>query len=259
MGLEDLIPPIIYPDPEAIFSRLQKPRCVGFFSAEQAKERGMVLVMGQAGAPEEGVALQMFWLVDETDGVIADAKFQGFGPPDLLVYADIAVELVIGKTYEQTKRIGIDLIEKGLQRKSKIPLLPERLSLVFEAVKSAAQACSDLLLPQTLSTPLPRDLSNSEGGYPGWRELTRPQKIAVIEQLLDEEIRPYIELDEGGIEVLDLINERELLIAYSGNCTSCFSSIGATLSTIQEILRTKIDSELTVVPNMDNLKFSFTQ
>ena len=72
--------------------------------------------------------------------------------------------------------------------------------------------------------------------------------------MLNEEVRPYVVLDEGGIEVQELIHDKELIIAYKGSCTSCFSAIGATLATIQQIIQTKVHPDLIVVPNMDALQ-----
>lgn len=72
----------------------------------------------------------------------------------------------------------------------------------------------------------------------------------VIEEVMKEEIRPYIELDGGGVEVINLLNNREVIIAYEGSCTSCFSSTGATLSYIQQTLRAKVHPELIVIPNI---------
>jgi NifU-like protein len=111
----------------------------------------------------------------------------------------------------------------------------------------------DIPLSATYVSPIPQTEGGS--GYPGWLSLSHEKKLAVIEEILNEEVRPYVELDAGGIEVQELINDKELIIAYKGSCTSCFSAIGATLSTIQHIVQTKIHPTLIVVPNMDALHF----
>ena len=56
------------------------------------------------------------------------------------------------------------------------------------------------------------------------------KKLALIEEVLDQDIRPYIALDGGGIEILNILHDKEVVITYQGNCTSCFSAIGTTLS-----------------------------
>jgi NifU-like protein len=108
----------------------------------------------------------------------------------------------------------------------------------------------DIPLPEAYVSPMPAEIGESlEGGYPGWSELSQVKKLAVIEQVISQEVRPYIELDGGGVELVDLIEGREVIIAYQGNCTSCFSSTGATLSYIQQVLRAKISQDLVVVPD----------
>lgn len=233
-------------------------RSSGFFSEKEALARAMFLARGKAGVVNEGNALHLFWLVDESDGIIVDAKFQIFGHSALLAAAESACELLIGKNYEQAKRISAELIDKQLRDYPDQPAFPEEalfhLNLVIEAIEEAASSCASLPLPEKdIPTPVPR---NEEGeGYPGWIDLPREEKLAVIEDVLNEEIRPYIELDAGGISVRDLIGDKELIVAYQGACTSCHSSVGSTLSAIQHLIRTKVHPDLIVVPDMDALQF----
>ncbi len=240
--------------------KIEKPRAVGFFTEFHAQEKGLRLVVGKEGRVLEGNAVSLYWLVDEADGIIADAKFQVFGESALIAAAEGACELLIHKNYDQAKRITADLIDKQLRdRQEKAAFPPETgglLNLVLDAIEKAAACCEDLPLPQNYLSPVPRHMENNEeGGYPNFLEFPRATKLSLIEEVLNKEVRPYIELDEGGIEVVDLVNDRELMISYKGNCTSCFSAIGATLSTIQHIVQTKIHPSLVVVPNMDELKF----
>lgn len=235
--------------------KITAPRSVGIFTKEDAESRGMRCVQGRAGFAAEGNALAFYWLVDPADGVIVDAKFQVFGQAALIAAAESTCELLVGKNYDQAKRIGADLIDKRLRDKADMPAFPEEtilhLNLALEAIDDAVDHCAGIPLAAAYVSPVPHIEGSS--GYPGWISLSHAQKLAVIEQVLNEEVRPYVELDEGGIEVQELINDKELIIAYKGSCTTCFSSIGATLSTIQQIVQTKIHPDLVVVPNMDAL------
>ncbi len=236
--------------------KIKAPRSVGMFTSEDAEARGMRCIQGRAGFAAEGNALAFYWLIDKEDGVIVDAKFQAFGQAALIAAAEGACELVVGKNYDQAKRIGADLIDKKLRDKADVPAFPEEtilhLNLALEAIDDAVDRCDGIPLGSAYVSPVPR--TEGDGGYPGWSALSHAQKLAIIEQVLDEDVRPYVELDEGGIEVQELINDKEIIIAYQGSCTSCFSSIGATLSTIQQIVQTKIHPDLVVVPNMDTLQ-----
>ncbi len=55
------------------------------------------------------------------------------------------------------------------------------------------------------------------------RHLTNIQKIAKIQEVLENEIRPMLQKDGGDIELVDLDGNR-VLVALRGMCTSCPSS-----------------------------------
>ncbi len=237
-------------------AKIDRPRNIGCFTDEDAKERQMRCVCGREGLLVDGNAIALYWLVDPTDGMIVDAKFQVFGHAALIAAADTACELLIGKNYDQAKRFSADLLDKQLRDKAETPAFPDEtlghLNLVIDAIDDAVEKCLDIPLSDHYATPIPRD--NKSDGYPGWLELSYEKKLAVIEAILDEEVRPYVELDAGGIVVEKLVDDKELIIAYQGACTSCFSAIGTTLSTIQQIVQTKVHPSLVVVPNMDALQ-----
>ncbi|NGX60753.1 MAG: hypothetical protein K940chlam9_00221 [Chlamydiae bacterium] len=253
------------PFPWALYSKkmgakIEKSRSAGFFTAKEAEERQMRFVMGREGGLEEGNEIAFYWLVDLDGGVILDAKYQAFGNAALYAAAEALCELLIGKNYDQAKRISADLIDKHLRDHSETPAFPEEtapfLNLVLEAADKAAEQCLDLPLSASYVSPLPRDSAGKEGTtLPDWSSLSKEQRISLIEELLDEEIRPYIALDAGGITLEDLKNESEVHISYQGSCTSCHSAVGSTLSAIQEILQTKLNPSLTVIPNLDDLNF----
>lgn len=236
-------------------AKIEKPRCVGFFTKDQSEERGMHLAIGEEGKLEEGNSVKLYWLVDKDDGIIVDAKFKAYGQSALLGACEAACDLVIGKNYDQAKRISTDLIDKQMRDKSEVPAFPKEaaphLNLVLEAIEKAAEQCVGLpLAANYVAPPAPFDIGEVlEGGYPGWEILSTDQKIRLIEEVLDRDVRPYIELDAGGVEVLNLIQNKEVIIEYKGSCTSCFSATGTTLSYIQQVLRAKVHPSLVVIPN----------
>lgn len=243
-----------------LITKIEKPRSAGFFTKEETDERTMRLAQGKEGEISDGNFIWMYWMVDPDDGIIVDAKFQAYGQSALIGAAEVACELVIGKNYDQARRIGADLIDKQVRDKADVPAFPKEtyphINLVLSAIDHAAEQCMDIPLPISYTaTPAPLDIGEVlEGGYPGWLELSQPQKIGLIEEVLDRDVRPYIELDAGGVQVLDLINNREVLIAYQGSCTSCFSATGTTLSYIQQVLRAKIHPDILVIPDMSNFE-----
>ncbi|NGX39546.1 MAG: hypothetical protein KR126chlam1_00876 [Chlamydiae bacterium] len=237
-------------------SRIASPRSYGSFIQEEAAMKNFRLCMGEVGKKEEGNWLVLYFLIDEEDGEVADAKFQVFGPPALVGAADILAELVLRKNYLQAARISADLIDKQVQDKEGKAAFPEEaapyLNLVLEAVDLISDQCMDIPIADTYIAP-PEMVEGERQVYPNWETLSDEQKKGVIIEVMDKEVRPYVELDAGGVEVLK-IEENRVTIAYSGNCTSCFSATGATLDAIGSILRNKIFPDLMVIPDMSLLQ-----
>lgn len=236
--------------------RIETPYCIGVFSEEDAKVRAMHLGKGQAGFMEDGNCVFISWLVDPTDGVIVDARFQAFGDSALIGAAEISCELVVGKNYDQARRVTADHIEKYVRDKSDVESFPKitwaHINLVVEAIGEAALTCEGLPLPEKYIAPpvMNADVTVTEGGWPGWQEMSTKEKLSVVEHVIAQDVRPYIELDAGGVEVLNVLPNHEVKIAYQGSCTSCFSATGATLSYIQHVLQSKVWPEIHVVPEL---------
>ncbi len=71
------------------------------------------------------------------------------------------------------------------------------------------------------------------------------QRLYMINGLLDEQIRPYLQGDGGDLHVLGLEGNR-LTVHYQGACGSCPSSMSGTLVSIEQLLKT-IEPEIEVV------------
>lgn len=71
-------------------------------------------------------------------------------------------------------------------------------------------------------------------------------KIAEINELLDERIRPYLASDGGWLEIVELEGST-LRIRYEGACGSCPSSLTGTLMAIENMIREEIDPDIDVV------------
>lgn len=71
-------------------------------------------------------------------------------------------------------------------------------------------------------------------------------KIAEINALLDDRIRPYLAGDGGWLEVISLEGST-LNIRYEGACGSCPSSLTGTLMAIENMIKEEIDPDITVI------------
>lgn len=224
----------------------------GSFSPEDAASRCMHLSIGEGR--HDIHFIRLYWLVDKDDGIIVDAKYHLFGPSALIGAAEIACELLVGKNYDEAQKITADQIDQQVRDRKEIPAFPEEtfyiLNLVLCAIDEAAETCQGLPLASSyVPTPYFRELGDVlEETIKDWDSLSKKQKLFLIEEVITQEIRPTLELDAGGIDVLDLSEDSELRVAYSGACATCFSATGSTLSYIQNILQRKLHPSITVIP-----------
>lgn len=86
-------------------------------------------------------------------------------------------------------------------------------------------------------------LAEGEGGA----ELSEGDKLKLeqINELLDEEVRPYLQGDGGDLYVVG-IEGNTLKVHYQGACGTCPSSISGTLAGIESLVK-RIDPEMEVV------------
>lgn len=71
------------------------------------------------------------------------------------------------------------------------------------------------------------------------------QRLYMINGLLDEQIRPYLQGDGGDLHVLGLEGNK-LTVHYQGACGSCPSSMSGTLVSIEQLLKA-IEPDIEVV------------
>lgn len=77
------------------------------------------------------------------------------------------------------------------------------------------------------------------------KRLTNIQRMRLIEEVLEKEIRPRLQLDGGDIELSD-IEGLVVTVALRGRCTGCPSSQATVQGTVERILREKVDPEIQV-------------
>lgn len=231
--------------------KLKSLSFAGFFSLQEAQNKQMRLVTGKEVQNHRDLCF--YWLVDETDGVVADVRYQVVGETPLIALAEIACELIIRKNYDQVSRITADLLERQAKEKKEPPFSKDFypfFNLILSAIDQGVHQCLDLPFKDTYEdTPVFYEEENIEP-IEGWETFSPEKKRAYIEEILEKQIRPYIELDAGGIEIIEFNENHQLKIRYSGSCTSCFAATGSTLSAIQNILRTYLHPSIEVIPEL---------
>lgn len=234
--------------------RLQAMGSCGSFDA--STRRNMTLICPECTSGS--YRLKLYWLVDPLDGTILDSRYHLFGPSALIASAEAACEWVAGKSYDVASEISADKLDGLLQDvRGKLALPAECghfLNLAVDVILQGCQICAEQIdLPIIArKTPLPpqgEELNLTSDPLDNWMELTQKEQLNHIERILDRDIRPYIAMDEGGVEVIDLIGN-EITIKYQGACVGCHSATGATLSSMQAMLRAQLHPELLVIPKL---------
>ncbi|MFP4381772.1 MAG: Fe-S cluster assembly protein NifU [Candidatus Sumerlaeia bacterium] len=77
------------------------------------------------------------------------------------------------------------------------------------------------------------------------RRLTISQKIKLIEETLDREIRPSLEQDGGDIELIDVVGNT-VVVSPRGNCSNCPASPITMKDLVEAKLREFVDDNIVV-------------
>lgn len=76
------------------------------------------------------------------------------------------------------------------------------------------------------------------------KKLTNLQKIALMQEIIETEIRPGLQADGGDIELIDIDGNR-VVVALRGMCSGCLMA-DVTIKGIQDKLREMVGEEITV-------------
>jgi NifU-like protein len=81
--------------------------------------------------------------------------------------------------------------------------------------------------------------------------MTLVQKIKAIDAIIDENVRQFLVMDGGNMEVIDIKmadDNIDVYIRYLGACNGCASSTTGTLYAIESTLKEKLSKKIRVLP-----------
>lgn len=90
--------------------------------------------------------------------------------------------------------------------------------------------------------------AGTEGDF---ENMTLVQKIKAIDAAIDENVRQFLVMDGGNMEVIDIKESDEhidVYIRYLGACSGCASSTTGTLYAIESTLKEKLSPKIRVLP-----------
>jgi NifU-like protein len=220
-----------------------------FGSLSPRKEPHIQYIEVFAGNIKDHNYLYLYAHLDTTNGTLVDLSYQVLGPSILIGLAETLCALLLHKSYFACQHIDYFSLDQELRDKKEILAFPKD---VLFYVNIAISVVEELFF-SCQKTPKREEKKQKQGkddkeGIEGWLELSKLEQKALIEDVLNKEIRPYVESDGGGVEVVDIQEGKKVIIVYQGACVSCFASTGSTLTAIQEMLRKKLYRDLIVIP-----------
>lgn len=119
-----------------IIEHYEKPRNVGNFGTTAEVKNRKDIGVGVVGAPECGDVMQLQIKVNQSTGVIEDAKFKCFGCGSAIASSSLATEWLKGKSLDQAAEI------KNTQIVEELSLPPVKIHcsvLAEDAIRAALE------------------------------------------------------------------------------------------------------------------------
>jgi len=91
----------------------------------------------------------------------------------------------------------------------------------------------------------------SVAGDANFEDMTLVQQIKAVDAVIDENIRQFLIMDGGNMEIIDIKKSDEyvdIYIRYLGACNGCASSSTGTLYAIESTLKEKLSKKIRVLP-----------
>ncbi len=241
-----------------IESLAANPRHRGAFFTEDATAKDLALVTAKYKD------IKVYWLVDPQSDLIYDVKFFSYGGPISMAMGEILSSLVKGMKIDTACDITIEEIETLLRDEPKIPATEQgaetsfaNLPMLLATAKESYPAGKALALA---SLQLKQAAAQNPGmgkktayeslteADQAWLKKSEAEQLIAIEEILDRDIRPGLNSDGGDLQIIELEEGKRLKVKYEGACGSCGSSVGATLSFIEDAMRRQLFGGFQVVP-----------
>jgi len=228
------------------------PRHRGAWYPEDAAEKGMALV--QAKYKDS----KLYWLVDIHEDRVYSARFFAYGGKVSLAIGETLCAMAEGLTIREACSLLAEDVERQLRDDPENPAVPQSKIQAFEVVEALlkiveseyptakAVAQAGAAAKENQDAPSLAELSLAEQA---WLGLSKEEQISQVDLVLDEKIRQALMNDGGNVQIVDIVDGKKIIIQYQGACGNCGSSIGATLSFIEQTLRSNIYKDLVVIPN----------
>ena len=233
--------------PENLAQIARFPKRRGAIFQMDADNKGLALVDVKSGT------LKIYVLIDPDAGEVLDTKFFTYGGPMLTALADVLCEELFGKKIDEVQNLPLENlfgkfdVKPGSEDFQTVAKLPAMITEAYPEKKNAAFAARAAMGSEKLKACTAEGRAGADAE---WAALSEDQKIEKIEECLNEQVRPMLAGDGGGLEILELKDGKTVLIRYQGACAGCGAASGGTLYYIEDRLQQHVYYGLTVEPEM---------
>jgi len=231
-----------------------EPTNRGAYYQEDATERERALV------ETKYKDTKLYFLVDPSEDRVTHAKFFAYGGKVALAIGQTLCAMVKGLTVDEACSLQGEDVERQIRDLPEQTSVPESKLAAFASVPEllngvregypAAKAVALASASVDKEDKPKKDAGELSITDQAWLILSEEEQISLLDVVLDEQVRPALIADGGNVKILKVTDGERVLIQYEGACGSCGSSIGGTLSFIEQALRKNVYNELIVVPNM---------
>jgi|GEM_PF-3377708 len=204
-----------------------------------------------------GISFTIDLQYDVFEQLFTTMSYQVSGPSFMIALLEALAATVVGKKIALCAHIRVDDLFEALKvydiadrySDEDIRDYIQYLSRFANQVMDAYMEIVDEKVPLQYSTPEGLSHFSVEGeGIGNFFELEKSIQISHLERVLEKDIRPYVQLDDGDVKIKDVTKNGVVFIEYEGNCTSCHAAGSTTLSAITQILQAKVHQRLEVLP-----------
>jgi len=219
------------------------PKHRGAIFQTEADDKGLAVVDAKSGT------LKIYVLIDPDAEQILSAKFFTYGGHKLTALANVFCEELLGKKIEEIQNISFENlfgkfgVEPGNADFQTVAKLPAIIAGAYPEKKNIALAARAAMGSAKLKA---FSAEGREQADEQWKKLSKTEKLEQIEECLNGDVRAMLAGDGGGLEVLDIKDEKTVFIRYQGACAGCGAAGEGTLYYIENQLQQHVYYDLTV-------------
>ncbi|GHV13134.1 hypothetical protein AGMMS49938_07140 [Fibrobacterales bacterium] len=215
----------------------------------EADDKGLALADAKAGS------LKIYVLTDPENEQILDTKFFTYGGPILTALADILCDYLVLKNVAVLGELATDgALEKlfaeyevspqdeDFQTVAKLPAMLWETYPQKKQIALAARAAMGSAKLKAFSAEGKKEADVE------WSALSDAERLERIEECLNDGVRAMLAGDGGGLEVVEIKDEKRVVIRYQGACAGCGAAGGGTLYYIEDQLQQNVYYGISVEP-----------